>query len=148
MADVATAALAVSNMAAHRASRLALVTAGSVKYLLVALERLSMAEAAASQAMASQAPSAAPSAAPEESCVRALWGLAPEASAAEQMAAEGAVAVLLGLISGSSGAKGRRGVARACGGALRVLTGSEENRQVRGGALVSLLLLLLSASLA
>ena len=119
----------MSNMAAHGSPRLALVSADSVKYLLAALRRLGRADAVASKSQ--QQPGALSSAAPEESCVRALWSLAPEPLAAKQMVSEGAVSVLLGLLSGSSGVKSRRGVARACAGALRVLTSSEENRQVR-----------------
>lgn len=127
VADIATAALAINNMAAHPSARLALVKAGVVKVLVASLERVS---GELDNDARESARKAGVSSAPEESCVRALWSLAPEPAAAAQIASEGAVAMLLGLLSQSANTKIRHGVAAACNGALRVLTGSDANRQV------------------
>lgn len=122
--EVATAALAVSNMAAHPPARPALVTDGVVAALVVALRDAHT----STTTVGSFAPA---DGAPEvESCVRALWALAPEPAAAAAVASAGGIALLLTVLGEAGDVRERRSVARACNGALRVLTGSEANRQV------------------
>jgi hypothetical protein len=75
--EVATSALAVSNMAAHPPARSALVADGAIEALLAALR----------DAQARRGREDEPSAPQEESCVRALWGLAPDPMAASQVRA-------------------------------------------------------------